>query len=107
MTASSLVATVSGPKISWLIWTIVCSGLIRPGMSPLCTPSCWSGRASGIRRPVRTVATASRTTASVIRLSVPVSSASPQRPQLFTRFAISWNSVSGDMGTSWVLCRSI
>lgn len=92
VTASSLHATVPGPKISWLICTIACSGLTRPGIIPVCTPSCWSGRASGTRCPVRTVAAASRTTSSVTRFSVPISSSAPQRPQLLTRFAISWNS---------------
>ena len=44
------------------------------------------------------VAAASRTTSSVIRLRVPISSSEPQRPQLFTRLAISWNASGNDIG---------
>lgn len=67
-------------------------GLIRPGIRPVWTPSSLSGSASGMRLPVRMVAAASRTTSSVMRLRVPISSSEPQRPQLFTRLAMSWNS---------------
>jgi hypothetical protein len=98
VTMSSLVATVPGPKTSWLTQSMVCSGLIRPGITPVCTPSCCNGSASGMRRPVRTVAAASLTTPSVIRLRVPISSSCPQRPQLFTRLAMSWNAAGSAMG---------
>lgn len=65
-----------------------------PGDQPALYAVLLEGSASGIRRPLRTVAAASRTTASVIRLSVPISSSAPQRPQLLTRFAMSWNSAA-------------
>jgi circadian clock protein KaiC len=44
--------------------------LTRPGIAPVCTPSWASGSASGTRRPVRTSATAPRTTSAFAERTV-------------------------------------
>ena len=93
-TMSSLNAAASAPPIGVLIASIVRTGLMRPGTPvPSCGPFRSSGIPSGMRRPVPTSAAACRTTWSVMKLSVPISSCSPQRPQLQTRLAISSNSI--------------
>src|SRR3954464_47849 len=50
-----------------------------------------------MRRPLRAAATPRRTTSSVTRLRVPISSSAPQRPQLLTLRASSWNSAGMPM----------
>ena len=90
VTRSSLVQkSVGSPVMGAFTMIIVRSGLVRPGMAPVCGPSAFSGMLSTWRRPVRISAAALRTTSSVIRLRVPISSSSPQRPQLRTLAASS------------------
>src|SRR5262245_12274657 len=61
-------------------------------MTPVCGPSEFSGSASENVLPVRTQAAPRLTASASMRLSVPRSSSSPQRPQLETRLASSWKS---------------
>src|SRR5688572_349883 len=63
-------------------------------MLPSIGPSSDNGIARENRLPVFTHAAARRTTSSVIRLSVPISSSGPQRPQLLT-FSASARKSSG------------
>src|SRR5579864_1669323 len=87
-TASSLVAKSFGsPVKAMLTATMRWSGLSRPGMTPVWGPSSLRGSASENVLPVRTHAAPRRTASASIRLSVPRSSSSPQRPQFETRLA--------------------
>src|SRR5207253_3444731 len=75
-----------------LMAIIVRSGFTRPGTPPIWGLR-WSRRtASENRLPDVTAAAPRCTAAASIRLTVPSSSSSPQRPQLETRLAISRNS---------------
>ena len=90
--ASSLVWKTSGSALGSrgsLRAIIVLVGLSRPGMNPTWMPSASRGTASGKVFPVRMQSPAARTASWVIRLRVPSSSSSPQRPQLRTRAEIS------------------
>src|SRR3954467_6076634 len=92
-TASSLVAKSFGsPVKSMLTATMRWSGLSRPGMTPVWGPSSFSGRASEKVPPLRPHAAPRRTASASMRLRVPRSSSSPQRPQFETRLASSWKS---------------
>src|SRR3954453_19794161 len=87
-TASSLVAKSPGsPVKAMLTATILWSGLSRPGMTPVCGPSEFRGSAREKVLPVRTQAAPRRTASASMRLRVPRSSSSPQRPQLEMRWA--------------------
>src|SRR4051794_17341593 len=80
------------PMYCVLIATEVRNGLMRPGIEPTCG-LCWSSRSASENAAPRFTAAAPRwRAASSIRLSVPISSASPHRPQLETRAASSVNS---------------
>ena len=68
-----------------LMAIMVRSGLTRPLTNPSWGPLSSSGMPRVRRCPVRTLSTPRRTAASSMRLSVPISSSSPQRPQLERR----------------------
>jgi hypothetical protein len=80
---------VVSPVKHALMATIVRNGLTRPGIAPVCNPLSCSGYASEKRRPERMHCAALRTTSSVRKFNVPISSSGPQRPQLRTRSATS------------------
>ena len=90
-TTSSLVQNCDGsPNTAVLIDTIVRNGFARPRIRPVWIPSrSESGSASENRLPVVTSDAAARTTSSVTRLMVPISSSAPHRPQLLTFLATS------------------
>src|SRR6266545_6768820 len=105
-TMSSLTQKLSASLPYWsLMAIIVRSGLTRPGMLPICG-LCWSSRtATENGRPVRTLAAPRRTASPSIRLSVPISSPAPHRPQLLT-FAASAVNQSGS-GTLPIAGRGV
>src|SRR5712692_249989 len=100
-TLSSLVvkfdlSPVNGMSTMIISWV----GLSRPGIAPVWGPWSSMGRPRASRVPVLISAAAARTTSSVMRLSVPISSSSPQRPQLRTRAASSLTSAGSAMSRS-------
>src|SRR4029079_2099813 len=99
VTRSSLALNMSEPggnasPTALIEWT----GFSRPSTNPICGPSASSGIARENRLPVLISAAPARTTSAVIRLRVPISSSSPQRPQLRTSARSS--SMSAGQGTS-------
>src|SRR6185312_16426663 len=87
--------------------SIVCRGLMRPSEGYLlfapCGP-CWSKlSASEITLPLRTRRAAATMSAAVVLLSVPISSAGPQRPQLLYFSAASARSLRVSLRDAMVL----
>src|SRR5437763_86505 len=105
-TRSSLVVkSLGSPLKGAFAMIIVCLGLMRPGITPVCGPLSSYGIDREKLTPRRTAATPRRTASGVMKLSVPRWSSSPHRPQFETRFASCFSSSGSGMLSSSSLRR--